>query len=91
LVANTVEEAVAEVKEILSDRIAKDQIIRVEVYPVNEDSASSVHRHPWMQFAEKLKDNPLLDEIDQYIAESRQALRCKEDWTLSSNSCTRCY
>jgi hypothetical protein len=74
-VANTAEEAVAEVKEMLSDRIAKAQIVRVEVHPVNVDSSPLVHQHPWMQFAKKLKDNPLLDEVEQYIAESRQVVR----------------
>jgi hypothetical protein len=73
--ATTAEEAVGKVKEMLSDRIAKAQIVRVEVHPVSVDSTPLVHQHPWMQFAKKLKDNPLLDEVEQYIAESRQVVK----------------
>jgi hypothetical protein len=63
---------------MLSDRIAKAQIVRVEVHPAHF-SVPPVHQHPWMQFAEKLKDNPLLDEVDQYIAESRQTLDANQE------------
>jgi len=78
-VAATAEEAVTKVKEMMSDRIAKAQIVRVEVHPANVDSALPSYQHPWMQFAEKLKDNPLLDEVDQYIADSRQTLDVNQE------------
>jgi hypothetical protein len=78
-IATTAEEAVGKVKEMLSDRIAKAQIVRVEVHPVNVNTIPPVYQHPWMQFAEKLKDNPLLDEVEQYIAESRQTLDANQE------------
>lgn len=69
-IATTAEEAIEKVQTLLNDRIAKSKIIQIKV----KSSHPVPHYHPWMQFAAHLKDNPLLDEIDQSIAADRLAL-----------------
>jgi 23S rRNA maturation-related 3'-5' exoribonuclease YhaM len=67
-IADTEQEAVAKVQAALNDRIAKAKIIQVEANPTQ----SIAYRHPWMKFAERLSQNPLLDEVEQYITAARQ-------------------
>ena len=67
-IANTAEEAIEKVQTLLNDRISKSKIIQIQSSPLTP------HYHPWMKFAARLKDNPLLDGIDQSIAEFRLTL-----------------
>jgi hypothetical protein len=80
-IAATEQEAIVKVQATLSDRIAKAKIVQVEAQTL----PSSAYRHPWMPFAERLKNNPLLNEVDQSIAASRQFQKVPglkfEDWT----------
>jgi predicted RNase H-like HicB family nuclease len=64
VIADTEQEAITKVQAALSDRMAKAKIIQVE-------APQPAYSHPWMQFAQRLSQNPLLDEVDQYIAEAR--------------------
>jgi hypothetical protein len=71
--AATAEAAVATVKAMLNQHLSHAKIIRVEIDSNQTDPPTpSSYHHPWMPFAEKLKDNPLLDEVDRYISESRR-------------------
>jgi predicted RNase H-like HicB family nuclease len=70
--AATAEAAIATVQEMLNQHLANAKIIRVEIDSNQVDPPPASYHHPWMTFAEKLKDNPLLDEVDRYIAESRR-------------------
>ena len=67
-IADTAEEAIEKVQTLLNDRISKSKIIQIQ------SSSLATHYHPWMKFAARLKENPLLDEIDQSIAELRLTL-----------------
>jgi hypothetical protein len=66
--ATTEQEAIAKIQAILTDRIANAKIIQVEAPPTQP----VIYHHPWMKFAERLSQNPLLDEVEQYITEERQ-------------------
>lgn len=66
----TAAEAIEKVQILLNDRIAKSKIIQIKV----NSNHSVAHYHPWMQFAARLRDNPLLDEIEQSIVADRLVL-----------------
>jgi hypothetical protein len=76
-VATTAAEAIAKVKEQLSDRLMKAQIVRVEIPPVHPDTVPS-DPHPWMPFAGMFADDPDFDAVQADIAAYRQDLDEKE-------------
>jgi hypothetical protein len=72
--ANTEQAAIAKIQATLSDRMANAKIVQVEAPPTQP-----TYHHPWMQFAERLSQNPLLDELEQYIVAARQHDAATED------------
>jgi hypothetical protein len=72
--ADTEQAAIAKIQATLSDRMANAKIIQVEAPP-----AQPIYHHPWIKFAERLSQNPLLDEVEQHIATARQNETATED------------
>ncbi len=62
---NSQEEAITNVRQLLSNRLAKANIISLEIESPN-------HKHPWMQFAGIYANNPLFEEVLADIAVHRQ-------------------
>ena len=65
---DTAEEALENLLTSIKDLSSKSKIIQIQANPFTP------YCHPWMKFATRLKDNPLLDEIDQSIVEFRLTL-----------------
>ena len=62
--APTREEALAKIKEQLEDRLRNGtEIVPLDMAPP---------KHPWMEFAGMFKDDPLLDEWKEAMAEYRR-------------------
>ncbi|MCU0569496.1 MAG: hypothetical protein MUF49_23340 [Oculatellaceae cyanobacterium Prado106] len=66
-VAATSEAAIVAVKDRVSDRLAKAQIIRVKVEVPSPE-------HPWLKFAGMFKDEPMFDEVLAAIQQYREEL-----------------
>ena len=65
---NTREEALTNISSILGDRLAKAELIYLEIKPPKPE-------HPWMKFAGMFKDDPQFDDMLEDI----QALRRERD------------
>ena len=65
---NTRDEALAKISSILGDRLAKAELIHLEIKPPKPE-------HPWMKFAGMFKDDPQFDDMLEDI----QALRRERD------------
>jgi predicted RNase H-like HicB family nuclease len=63
----TKEEALTKLYEHLTERLAKAEIVSVEIEPPKTE-------HPWMKFAGKYKDDPQFDEMLAYIEDDRREL-----------------
>jgi predicted RNase H-like HicB family nuclease len=74
-IAPTEQEALDQVQTALHGRIAKSKIIQIKANPPQTDR----YHHPWMEFAQRLSQNPLLPEVDQFIIDSRQAEQTAEE------------
>ncbi|NEP61150.1 MAG: type II toxin-antitoxin system HicB family antitoxin [Symploca sp. SIO2G7] len=61
------EEAIANIDKLLRERLAKADIISLEVESPNSE-------HPWMQFAGMYANNPLFEEVLADIATYRQEM-----------------
>lgn len=61
------EEAIANIHQLLRDRLAKADIISLEVESPNNE-------HPWMQFAGMYANNPLFEEVLADIATYRSEI-----------------
>jgi cellulase/cellobiase CelA1 len=67
--AATTTEAVAKVKQLLSDKIANTQIIQIEV-----NTISSNHHNPWLTSSGIFKDDPYFDEMLMHVEQYRKEL-----------------
>jgi hypothetical protein len=72
-VALTAEEAVVTLRKILSDRIANAEIIQVEISPTDKVEVQYAE-NPWIKFSGIFKDDPMFDEVINYIQQYRQEL-----------------
>ncbi|AOX00320.1 HicB family protein [Moorena producens PAL-8-15-08-1] len=61
------EEAIANIRQLLTERLAKADIISLEVESPNNE-------HPWMEFAGMYANNPLFDEVLTDIAAYRDEI-----------------
>jgi predicted RNase H-like HicB family nuclease len=68
----TKEQALTSLYERLSERLAKAEIVSIEIEPPKAE-------HPWMKFAGMYKDNPLFDEVQAYIEAERRELDAEMD------------
>ena len=59
--------AIANIRQLLSERLAKADIISLEVESPN-------NKHPWMEFAGMYANNPLFDEVLADIAAYRDEI-----------------
>ncbi|NEO78304.1 hypothetical protein [Moorena sp. SIO4G3] len=64
-------EANANIRQLLSERLAQADIISLEVESVNNE-------HPWMEFAGMYANNPLFDEVLADIAAYRDEIDAEE-------------
>jgi hypothetical protein len=78
VIAATAAEAVNQVKELLSDRMAKGQIVRVEI-PRSDSPEISNPENPWIKFSGIFKDDPIFDEVLNDIEQYRQELDSELD------------
>ncbi|MCC3406922.1 MAG: type II toxin-antitoxin system HicB family antitoxin [Microcoleus sp. PH2017_10_PVI_O_A] len=62
---NTREEALANISSILGDRLAKAELISLEIKPPKPDN-------PWMKLAGKYKDDPQFEAMQADIEASRR-------------------
>jgi len=53
------------------------QLRQVKIVPLDIDLVSA--ENPWLQIGERFKDNPLLDEVSESIAEYRRQLDARPD------------
>ena len=58
-------EALARLRQLLATRLAHARIV-----PLAVDLGAPAH--PWLQLAERFRDNPLLDEVTTSIATARR-------------------
>lgn len=73
--AATREQAVATLKQLLTERMNRVEVIPMEIkLPSAEQS-----QRPWMKFAGVFKDDPDFDAVQQYIQEYRQELDATEN------------
>ncbi len=63
----TREEAIATLRQRLNERLAKAEIVSLEIEPPKIE-------HPWMKFAGMFKDDPQFDEMLEYIEAYRREL-----------------
>lgn len=63
----TKEEALTSLRELLTARLAKAEIVSLEIEPPSLE-------HPWMKFAGMFKDDPQFDEMLAYIEADRREL-----------------
>ncbi|NJN99429.1 MAG: type II toxin-antitoxin system HicB family antitoxin [Anaerolineales bacterium] len=52
----TRQEALSHIRQVLSDRLSRAEIIPLEIEPVQPE-------HPWLKFAGMFKDNPVFAEV----------------------------
>ncbi len=70
--APTREEALAKLREVLQARLQNGaEIVPLEVTPV---------QHPWMKFAGMFKDDPLVEEWKEAMAEYRREVEEDPDY-----------
>ncbi len=86
--AATSTEAVAKVKQLLSDKIAHTQIVQIEVYStssIGDDTPQRLHseqeasqqknlHNPWLTSAGIFKDDPYFDEMLMHVEQYRKEL-----------------
>lgn len=65
--AQTKEEALEKLRAELTRRLAKGEIVSLEIEPVNGE-------HPWMKFAGMWKDEPMFDEVLEEIKAYREEI-----------------
>jgi hypothetical protein len=65
--AQTKEEALEKIRAELTHRLAKGEIISLDIAPVNGE-------HPWMKFAGMWKDDPTFDDFLAEIKAYREEL-----------------
>lgn len=72
----TRQEAIQRVKQVMLERLARSEIIPIEVEPHELAKAVDVGLppNPWVQFAGMHKDNPLFSDVLEYIEEYRREL-----------------
>ena len=63
----TEDEALAELRQSLTRHLKRRRIVPLEIDTSPSDN-------PWLELGEAFKDNPLLDEVTQSIAEYRRQL-----------------
>ena len=63
--ASTREEALANLRQIITDRLDKVEIVSIEIERPKLE-------HPWMKFAGMFKDDPYFDEMQSDIADLRR-------------------
>ena len=63
----TREEAIENLKKVISDRLSNSEIIQIEI-------DNPAYKNPWLKIAGKYKDDPYFDEMLDYIAAYRQEL-----------------
>ncbi len=61
----TKEEALKNLTQLLTQRLANAEIVSLEIEPPKKE-------HPWMKFAGKYKDDPLFDEMMEFIEQERR-------------------
>ncbi len=67
----TREEALAKLRGVVQRRIARAEIVKLDVETPNE--------HPWLGLAHSLGDNPLFDEVLEHIEAYRRELDADEE------------
>lgn len=65
--ASTPREALVKAQEALEARLARAEVVWVEISTPPVD-------HPWLKHAGALKDNPLFEEVQEHIAVYRREL-----------------
>ncbi|MCI0698828.1 type II toxin-antitoxin system HicB family antitoxin [candidate division KSB1 bacterium] len=65
--AQTKEEALEKVRAELANRLAKGEIISLQIEPANGE-------HPWMKFAGMWKDDSMFDEVLEDIKAYRKKI-----------------
>jgi len=65
--AQTKEEALEKVRAELAHRLAKGEIISLDIAPANGE-------HPWMKFAGMWKDDPMFEEVLEDIKAYRKEI-----------------
>jgi hypothetical protein len=65
--AQTKEEALEKLRAELTRRLAKGEIISLQIEPANGE-------HPWMKFAGMWKDDPMFDEVLEDIKAYRKEI-----------------
>lgn len=63
--ATTKEEALQNLSQLLTQRLANAEIVSLEIEPAKKE-------HPWMKFAGMFKDDPQFDEMMEYIEQERR-------------------
>lgn len=63
----TEDEAVARLRQLAQERLQRGKIVTL-------DLASDEDANPWLSFAARFKDNPLLDDVNEAIAAYRREL-----------------
>lgn len=76
VLADSKEEALAKLKELLTNRLENTEIVSLEVEIPKKE-------HPWLKFAGMFEDDPLFDEvlqdIENYRRELDQEMEIEED------------
>lgn len=63
----TEEEALIRLRQLARDRLQHGKVVTL-------DLATDTPPNPWLDFAARFRDNPLLDDLDEAIAADRREL-----------------
>ena len=74
----TREQVLGRIRQAMLDRLARSEIVSLELVPLAKDSPSSAE-HPWLKYAGVFQDNPLFDDVLANIAHYRRELDVDDD------------